>query len=92
MEDQAKLLYFMTGLGKAEPGIHWFAERHVEQDPEWRDIMRDYEGEPLINKRYMWLLDLERLGLGHCMVLRQWTTPVKVPSMTRPEPDATRWL
>ena len=71
--DRAQALHKMKLAGHPV-GMHWYAEKHVEESAEWKEITANYEGFPTINKRIFWLIDLLDLG-GK---VKEWLEPVKM--------------
>ena len=79
--DRASALYNMTVAGESHPGMHWVSEIHVGRDPEWAERMKDYDGFPTMNKRFLWLMEDEALAglrFRYSNFMREYTTPVEV--------------
>ena len=78
--DRACALYNLSVPGEARPGTHWVSEVHVARDPEWAQRMKNYDGFPTMNKRFLWLMEdegLAGLNLGGNNFMRQYTTPME---------------
>ena len=78
--DRASALYNMTVPGESNPGMHWVSEVHVARYPGWAERMKDYEGFPTMNKRFLWLMEDEALAalrLRYSNFMRKYTTPVE---------------
>jgi len=76
--DRANALYNMTLPGASEPGMHWVSEVHLVRDAEWADRMKDYDGFPTMNKRFLWLMEdeaLAGLNLSGNRFMQEYTTP-----------------
>jgi hypothetical protein len=70
--DRAQALYKMKIAGHPV-GMHWYAQKHVDESDEWKEIDANYDGSPTINKRLFWLVDLLNLG-GKVL---DWLQPTK---------------
>ncbi len=70
--DRAQALYKMKVAGRPD-GMHWYAQKHVDESEEWKAVNANYDGFPTINKRLFWLVDLLNLG-GK---VKEWLQPIK---------------
>jgi hypothetical protein len=70
--DRAQALYVMKLAGHPV-GMHWYAQKHVDESDEWKEITANYDGFPTINRRLFWLVELFDLG----GTLKEWLQPTK---------------
>jgi hypothetical protein len=74
--DRAQALYKMTYDNREEFGMHWVAQQHVAESTEWQAILKECGGSPTINKRFLWLSEVEGLGFeGRA----EWLKPLRAP-------------
>ena len=75
--DRAQALYKMTKPGSHVAGMHWYAKQH-EQSEEFKDTVRGFRkwNKPTLDKRFVYLLDLEELHLRETPLLQKWSEPV----------------
>lgn len=75
--DRAQALYKMTKDGSNKIGMHWYAKQH-ENSKEFGHQVKSFRkwNKPTLNKRYVYLLDLEELGLRNSELLQKWSEPV----------------
>jgi hypothetical protein len=55
-----------TTTRRCRYGMHWVAASHVARSESWPEILESVGGQPTINERYLWLMDLDGdlAGLG----------------------------
>lgn len=81
--DRAQALYKMKYLGSKTHGMHWVSEQHVANSKNWQAFLNKAQ-RPSMNKRYIYLLQLESLGLQDIPLIREWLEP-KFASLDRVE-------
>jgi hypothetical protein len=73
--DRAQCLYAMKYPSTNQFGMHWVSSIHNDNDPVWRDRLREVDGLATMNKRFLWLLNLAGLNLARHPDIVRWLEP-----------------
>lgn len=70
--DRAQCLFAMKYPMTPGYGMHWVSSKHIASEPEknWAAELRDRDGRNTMNKRLLWLADLEGLKFGSSDIAR----------------------
>lgn len=87
--DRAQALYKMeynrfgdTSDAKKQYGMYWVAQQHVDRAPMWRHLLASFTTHtcrPTMNKRLIYLLELDELGLRQIPSINLWLQPRVIP-------------
>lgn len=77
--DRAQALYKMQYPGSDDYGMHWLSKSHMNADPFLKAVVISAGGQTTMNKRLVWLLELEELQLHYSQSIQSWLKPAMAP-------------